>query len=142
MDIVKLKKMVNVTTNIDKYVLAIRTKPNLNKEETQQSIEKTLKEQYNYAVDYNLVYFGNLDKYPDYKKVVTKFKKKAHGGISIYRNYCTTEEKQRKSMGYCNVAEDAHTSFNTVMSALGSKFGAIITIETNDKSFNDLIQKG
>lgn len=139
MDIVKLKKLVNTATNTEKYILAIKTKENLNKEETKQSIKKTLEKEYNYTEDYNLIYFGNLDKYIDYKKVVSKFKKKAHGGIPIYRNYCTTEENQRKSMSYCNVAEDAHTSFNTVMSALGTKFGAIITIEVENGTFNNPI---
>lgn len=133
MDIVILKKLIS-PIGTEKYLVAIRTAADLNTEQTEEKIQKVLKENYEVPTTFELNYYGNLDKYVHYKKVVAKFKKKAHGGIPIYRNYCVSEEEQRKRIAlcYCNVAEDASTSFNTVMTALVSKFGAIVTVNINN----------
>lgn len=83
----------------------------------------------------HILFIGNIDKYPHYKDIVYKYKKKYHGGTSVYRNYCTSRENQEKTRLFVNVAEDADTCWNTVKSALGAKtikdpcYGVIVQLQ-------------
>ena len=137
MDILKLKKQTS-SENISRYYFAIRAKLGLSIEEQQQLINKQLSKYFNDENDTQgklsvaIEYYGDLRKFYHYTDMIGKFKKKGFEGKPIYRNYCVSEEQQRKSSMFCNVAEDSRTSWNTVMSALGSKEGLIIKVNKYD----------
>ena len=138
MDIIKLKKLISpIGTN--KYLLAVKYPLNLSAEDLHKYFDDLYKD-LEPGFSINVIYIGDFRLFPKYKDVVAKFKKKAYGGVPIYRNYCINEKEQRKRMGGCNVAQDAKTSFNTVISALGSPHGIILTIETNDTRSSEIIQ--
>lgn len=132
MDILKLKKQISSRSSC--YYFAIRAKLNLTEQQQQELITKQVTNYFEQnkikvtPVSTTIEYYGDLRKFHFYKPMVGKFKKKAFEGKPIYRNYCVSEEQQKKSSMYCNVAEDSATSWNTVMSALNSKEGIIIKL--------------
>lgn len=149
MDIVKLKTFKNNEEEITVY--AVRLNLNFNGDLPLNNKLEIIKSKiwdilFLQNIEYEpdalaIIYYGILSEFKNKKDVVAKFKKKAMGGANIYRNYCISEEEQRKRSSYCNVAEDYTTSFNTVMSALNSKIGAIITIKkiNNDTRSSNVI---
>ena len=130
MDILKLKKQTHKELQHTLYYLVIRIKEGTPKEELNDIVKQKLREYFEYPkafdIDYKVIYFGDLKRFYNYKTLVGKFKKKYCDGSIIYRNYCVSEEYQKRPNIFCNVAEDSHTSWNTVMSALNSTNGIII----------------
>ena len=130
MDILKLKKQIHKELNQSLYYLVIRIKEDTPKEELDNQVKTKLRTYFElpkaFEIDYSVIYYGDLKKFINYKKLVDKFKKKYCDGSIIYRNYCVSEEYQKRPNIFCNVAEDSHTSWNTVMSALNSTNGIII----------------
>lgn len=136
MDILKLKKQTHKEFNQTLYYLVIRIKEDTPKHLIGTIVEKKLKDYFEYPstvpIDYNIIYAGDLRNFYDYKPLVGKFKKRYCDGSTMYRNYCVSEEYQKRPNIFCNVAEDAHTSWNTVISALNSTNGIIIQHFVND----------
>lgn len=127
MAIVKLKRQNN-TLNQKEFKLFILV-PSFNNNNTVEYIDRFVDREYpNHIYRYNIWYSGNLDKFPHYKDVVGKFKKRGFEGAAVFRNYYVTEEEQKKRNIYCNVAEDAATSFNTAISVCGSREGAVVEL--------------
>ena len=132
MDIVKLKKLTTKsdiykqTEENSIYFVVIKITEALCNEIKQDAeavenyiYDKIKNEEFN-KYHINVLFIGNIDKYPHYKEIVYKFKKRHHGKTPIYRNYCTSKENQEKTSLFVNVAEDAETCWNTVKSALGA----------------------
>ena len=142
MEIVNLKK-VTTETNSSYFVVIGLTKKKYeeikeNLDATNTYIDSKTKEQEYTKYNKNILFIGDLEKYPYSSKLVYKYKKKHFEGKPIYRNYCSTKEQQTKTQQFVNVAEDPNTSWNTVKSALGAKsikescYGIIVDFSLND----------
>ena len=144
MDIIKLKKLMSPFTTDEKYVFAVKTKSDLTLAENEEFIKNQILKYFDKELEYEIVFIGNLKEFKHIKSVVTKFKKRDHNKNPYYRNYCVSIERQKHTMSYINVCEDSTTSFNTVITALGSTHGAIIKIKINlnDNKDSDTIQEG
>ena len=109
-----------------------------NLDATNTYIDTKTKEQEYTKYYKNILFIGDLEKYPYSSKLVYKYKKKHFEGKPIYRNYCSTKEQQAKTQQFVNVAEDPDTSWNTVKSALGAKsikeacYGIIVDFSLNN----------
>ena len=141
MEIVNLKK-VTTETNSSYFVVIGLTKKKYeeikeNLDATNTYIDSKTKEQEYTGYYKNILFIGDLEKYPYSSKLVYKYKKKHFEGKPIYRNYCSTKEQQTKTQQFVNVAEDPDTSWNTVKSALGAKsikescYGIIVDFSLN-----------
>lgn len=125
MEVVNLKK-VTTETNSSYFVVIGLTKEKYeeikeNLDTINTYIDTKIKEQEYKEYNKNILFIGDLEKYPYSSKLVYKYKKKHFEGKPIYRNYCSTKEQQAKTQQFVNVAEDPDTSWNTVKSALGAK---------------------
>lgn len=125
MEVVNLKK-VTTETNSSYFVVIGLTKEKYeeikeNLDTINTYIDTKIKEQEYKEYNKNILFIGDLEKYPYSSKLVYKYKKKHFEGKTIYRNYCSTKEQQAKTQQFVNVAEDPDTSWNTVKSALGAK---------------------
>ena len=142
MEIVNLKKIIT-DKNVNYFVVIGLTKEK--HEEIKEDIDKVyayidskVKEEAYREMNKNILFIGDLEKYPYISKIVYKYKKKHFEGKAIYRNYCSTKEQQLKTQQFVNVAEDVDTCWNTVKSALGAKtikepcYGIIVDFSLND----------
>ena len=142
MEIVNLKK-VTTNTNVNYFIVAGLTKSKY--EEIKEDIDKVyayidskVKEEEYRELNKNILFIGDLEKYPYASKIVYKYKKKHFEGKPIYRNYCSTKEQQAITQQFVNVAEDVNTCWNTVKAALGAKtikeicYGIIVNFSLKD----------
>ena len=110
MDLLKLKKQTDTKGIVHIYMIVKCVQGLAFPEEIANRVHTVLNNHFDNIGGVNIYYCGELKQFKHFKEVVAKFKAKASGNKPIYRNYCTSEEEQRKVMMFCNTAESSLTS--------------------------------
>lgn len=137
MKIITLKRFKKEGKTID-YVLIPARKQETDYTTLNKNLPASIKdkiEESNYKLDniVNAIYSGKLENCSNKSQLVYHFKQRQ---VDIkdrkdpyYRDYNKTPEKQKEIMAFVNVAPDYRTSFNTAITACGSKYGIILSIK-------------
>lgn len=125
---VELKKFISKDKAKTKVVLMFPLKEGLDNEELIKRINSKITNTFGSFVSLMIYHYGDFNSFKEYGRVVSKFRQKHSNGKSCYRNYCRTEEEQRKTMLFVNVAEDPMTSYKTAVTAVRAPHGVILEV--------------
>lgn len=82
-----------------------------------------------------VIFCGNLIKFKGFEKYVQKFPLRRidikEGRLPHYRQYTKTVEEQKNIMWLINVCHNAHDSWKSVITKLGSTHGVLLKITIN-----------